>query len=199
MPTTLTCDIYTGKKVSFLDFVMKCAGFESIVGDRDGTIPDEFFPDNTHLHEAEAAKIILAKAEKWSDEDAEKEVKRDFDKNVRSFKGECKRIEKIKQAYLAMLKQVENWVPPTNGHEELKSFMIDQLVESIKFDCSYSPTMPERLSGEQYRAQLINWARREIEYETKCHIEEVSSVREQNEWLRALRLSLNNATAPNSK
>lgn len=191
MPTALTYDIYRGKKVKFRDFVIKCAGFEPIVGKRGETIPDEFYPDNTHLQEVEAAKSILAEAESWTDEKAEKEAKRDFDKNISSFKGACKRIEKIRQAYLAMLNQVENWVPPTQDHQEMKNTMVNQLTESIKFDCSRSPIKPKRLSGEQYRVQLINWARQEIAYKNKCHAEEMALVTKKNDWLRSLRRSLN--------
>ncbi|VTR91619.1 unnamed protein product [Gemmata massiliana] len=34
-----------------------------------------------------------------------------------------------------MLEHVRAWEPPSTDHENLKQFMIDQLRESIDFDC----------------------------------------------------------------
>lgn len=53
-----------------------------------------------------------------------------------------------------MLDQVQLWQPPTDDHMGLKEFMIQQIEESIKFDCaSYAEdrvSMIRLLSGDEW-------------------------------------------------
>ncbi|MBI2035513.1 MAG: hypothetical protein HYT12_02415 [Candidatus Liptonbacteria bacterium] len=198
MPTGYTADLNDGKQVTFSEFAMKCArAFGALIEMRDDSldapIPDEFRPSNYHLDAIETAKKRLAEVEKWSNARAEREAKKAFDDEVRSSKKYGEKNEKTGRAYIAMLKQAGKWVPPTKDHEGLKSFMIDQLAESVEFDCLHTPTMPQRLSGKQYRTQLVKNARRDIAYHTKEHNAEVRRARERSEWVRELRHSLNGA------
>lgn len=195
MSTGLTASLYEGKQVSFQEFVMRCArAFSSLIDMRDESldamIPDEFQPSDYHSDAIEMAKKRLAKVEKWSDERADREAKKVYDREVRSSEEDVKKSARIAQNYMAMLKQVGKWDPPTKNHDSLKKFMIEQLVESIESDCSYALAMPWRLSGKQYRSRLIKNARWDIAYHTKEYEKEVLSAREKTEWVRALRHSL---------
>ena len=196
MPTGYTADLNDGRQVTFQEFTMQCArAFGALVEMRDepsdAPIPDEFRPSNYYLDAIETAKKRLAEIEKWSNARTEREAKKTFDDAVRSSEEYGEKNEKTGRAYIAMLKQVGKWVPPTKDHEGLKSFMIDQLAESVEFDCLHTPTMPQRLSGKQYRTQLVKSAHRDIAYHTKEHAKEVQRARERSEWVRALRHSLN--------
>lgn len=196
MPTGYTADLNDGKQVTFQEFTMKCAReFGALIEMRDepsaAPIPDEFRPSNYHLDAIEMAKKRLAEVEKWSNTRTEKEANKAFDDKVRSIKKYGEKNEKIGRAYIAMLKQAGKWVPPTKDHEGLKIFMIEQLAESVELDCLYTPTMPQRLSGKQYRTQLVKSARRDIAYHTKEHAKEVQRARKRSKWVRALRHSLN--------
>lgn len=196
MPTGYTADLNEGKQVTFQEFTMKCArAFGALVEMRDepfdATIPDEFRPSNYHLDAIETAKKRLAEVKKWSNARAEREAKKAFDDEVRSSKKYGEKNEKTGRAYISMLKQAGKWVPPTKDHEGLKSFMIEQLAESVEFDCLHTPTMPQRLSGKQYRTQLLKSEHRDVAYHTKEHAKEVQRARERSEWVRTLRHSLN--------
>ncbi len=196
MASGYTSDLKDGKQVTFPEFAMRCArAFGALVDMRDdpldAPIPDEFRPRNYHLDAIEATKKRLAEVEKWSNTRAEKEAKKAFDEEVRSITKSCEEDKRSGQAYTTMLKQAGKWVPPTKDHEGLKHFMIDQLVESIEFDCLYTPRMPQRLSGKQFRAQLIKSLRRDIAYHTKEYNAEVRRARKKSEWVRSLKHSLN--------
>lgn len=180
---------------TFPEFALRCArAFGALVEMReeplDTPIPDEFLPNNYHLEAITKAEKRLAELEKWSDQRAEREAKKAYDEEARSRKECGEKNERTGRSYIAMLKQVGKWVPPTKDHEGLKSFMVEQLADSIELDCLHTPTMPQRFSGKQYRAQLIKSARRDIAYHTKNHKEEVRRAHERSEWVRALRQSL---------
>lgn len=89
-----------------------------------------------------------------------------------------------------MLMQVKNWNPPTADHEGLKKFMIEQLQEGIKSDCRYTPDAPQRLTGAEYKQQLIEETQRSIEYYTTNIVEEVTRAKEKTKWVRALHENL---------
>lgn len=200
MPTGYTADLNNGKQVTFEEFAMKCArAFGALVEMRDdpldAPIPDEFRPKDYHLDAIKTAKKKLAEIKKWSNARAEKEAKKAFSGEVRSISKYGKKNEQAGRAYIAMLKQAGKWVPPTKDHEGLKSFMIEQLAESLQFDCLHTPTMPHRLSGKQFRTQRIKSLLRDIAYHTKEHAKEVRRAHERSEWVRNLRKSLNSTNS----
>jgi len=88
-----------------------------------------------------------------------------------------------------MLSKVQEWKPPTPDHVDLKKFMIQQLEDSIEFDC-FIPEMPQRLSGEEYREQQIKKVLDDIDYHEREYAKEVNRVHERNKWLLLLRESL---------
>lgn len=200
MPTGYTADLNDGKQVTFQEFTMKCArAFGPLIkmldDPLDAPIPDEFRPSDYHQRATEAAKKHLAEVEGWSNKRAEREAVKAFNAEFRSAQKYAKKKVETGRAYTRMLKKVGGWAPPTKDHEGLKKFMIDQLTESIESDCLHAPTMPKRLNGKQFRAQLIKSARRDIAYHTKEHKAEVRLAVDRSEWVRSLRHSLNGANA----
>ena len=200
MPTGYTAELNDGKQVTFPEFAMKCArAFGALVEMRDDSldapIPDEFHPSNYHLDSIETAKKHLGEVKKWSNVRAEREAKKAFNDEVRSNKEHDEKNMQAGRAYITMLKQAGKWVPPTKDHEGLKSFMIEQLAESLQFDCLHAQTMPQRLSGKQFQTQRIKSLRWDIAYHTEKHADEMRRAREKSEWVRDLRHSLNGANA----
>lgn len=200
MPTGYTADLNDGKQVTFEEFTMKCArAFGALIEMRDDPldtpIPGEFRPNDYHQKAIETAKKRLVEVERWSNKRAEREAVKAFNAEFRSVQQYAEKNVQTGRAYTGMLKKVGGWMPPTKDHEGLKKFMVEQLTESIEFDCLHTPTMPKRLNGKQYRAQLIKSARRDIAYHTKKHKAEVKRAVDRSEWVRSLRHSLNGANA----
>ena len=196
MPTGYTLDLYNGKDITFEEFVLKCArAFGALIDMRDepmdAPIPERFEPSDHHLKELEKAKRRLKEIRKWNEEKAEQEAERAYREALKERKEFIKKNKLIRKRYEDMLSKVREWKPPTPDHVDLKKFMIQQLEDSIEFDC-FIPEMPQRLSGEEYREQQIKKALSDIEYHEKEYAEEVNRVCEKNKWLLLLRESLKN-------
>ena len=194
MPTGYTLDLYDGKDITFEEFVLKCArAFGALIDMRDepmdAPIPERFEPSDHHLEELEKAKRRLKEIRKWNEEKAEQEAERAYREALKEREEFIKKNKLIRKRYEDMLSKVQKWKPPTIEHASLKQFMIQQLLESIEFDC-FVPEMPQRLSGEEYREQQIKKALSDIEYHEKEYAEEVNRVYEKNKWLLSLRESL---------
>ena len=194
MPTGYTLDLYDGKDITFEEFVLKCARAFGVLIDMrdepiDAPIPERFEPSDYHLKELERAKKRLKEIKKWDEEKAEQEAERAYREALKEREEFIKKNKLIRKRYEDMLSKVQKWKPPTIEHESLKQFMIQQLVESIEYDC-FIPEMPQRLSGEEYKEQQIKKALSDIDYHEREYAEEVNRVYERNKWLLSLRESL---------
>ena len=194
MPTGYTLDLYDGKDITFEEFVLKCArAFGALISMRDepidAPIPERFEPSDYHLKELEKAKKRLKEIKEWNEEKAEQEAERAYQEALKKREEFIKKNKLIRKRYEDMLSKVQKWKPPTSDHEALKQFMIQQLEESIEYDC-FITEMPQRLSGEEYKEQQIKKALSDIDFHEKEYAEEVNQVYERNKWLRLLRESL---------
>ena len=194
MPTGYTLDLYDGKDITFEEFVLKCARAFGVLIDMrdepiDAPIPERFEPSDYHLKELERAKKRLKEIKKWDEEKAEQEAERAYRDALKKREEFIKKNKLIRKRYEDMLSKVQKWKPPTIEHESLKQFMIQQLVESIEYDC-FIPEMPQHLSGEEYKEQQIKKALSDIDYHEREYAEEVNRVYERNKWLLSLRESL---------
>ena len=194
MPTGYTLDLYDGKDITFEEFVLKCArAFGALIDMRDepmdAPIPERFEPSDYHLKELEKAKKRLEDVKEWNKEKAEQEAERAYQEALKKREEFVKKNNLIRKRYEDMLSKVQKWKPPTIEHVNLKQFMIQQLVESIEYDC-FIPEMPQRLSGEEYKEQQIKKALSDIDYHEREYAEEVNRVYERNRWLLSLRESL---------
>ena len=194
MPTGYTLDLYDGKDITFEEFVLKCArAFGALIDMRDepmdAPIPERFEPSDYHLTELIKAKKRLEEVKKWNEKIAEQEAERAYHEALKKREEFVKKNNLIRKRYEDMLSKVREWKPPTPDHVDLKKFMIQQLEDSIEFDC-FIPEMPRRLSGEEYKEQQIKKALDDIDYHEKEYAKEVNRVRERNKWLLLLRESL---------
>lgn len=195
MPTGYTADIYEGKDVSFSDFALKCArAFGACIEQRDDDPNDkpkliEKTKDNYHIKKIEKAK-------KWK-----KPTKAEFDAYVKNqtayYNEQIDKQNKLKASYQKMLDKANAWTPPTKEHEGLKKFMINQLTESMEFDCSNDYYQRElnnikQLTYNQYVNDMRDSNKRDIEYHTNELKKDNERVDTRNAWISALYKSLEN-------
>ncbi len=197
MATGYTYRIKDG--ISFNDFVMDCAkamGACIMMRDEPAStpIPEVFEPDDYHKNAYEKAKKELGKFCRMTKKAAEeKTAKYNDDRKVAEREAECKDKE-LSEKYLAMIEKVENWEPPTNDHIEFKHFMLDQLKESLRFDCGYTRSVTvEDISVEEWKSQKESSILHDIEYHKKNYAEEVERAKERTAWISDLRNSLKEA------
>lgn len=195
MPTGYTADIYDGKDISFSDFALKCArAFGACIEQRDDDPNDkpkliEKTKDNYHIKKIEKSK-------KWK-----KPTKAEFDAYVKNqtayYNEQIDKQNKLKASYQKMLDKVNDWTPPTSEHEGLKKFMIEQLTNSLEFDCSNDYYQRElnnikQLTYNQYVKDMRDSNKRDIEYHTNELKKDNERVDTRNEWISALYKSLEN-------
>lgn len=131
-------------------------------------------------------------------EQLEAATESDYDERTKTWSDRRARNRAQKSRYEAMLAKVREWLPPTADHVGLKDFMIQQLTESIRFDCSpnmdkYDP-LPDPISGREWRAKRLESLTRDIEYHSKENVAEIACTNGRNEWLAELRKSVGSPT-----
>lgn len=196
MPTGYTHAVQTGEITEFPDFAMQCArAFGALIMMRDepsgAEIPEAFEPSTYSAERATEARAKLAALQAMTDPEIKAAADADYRGRLDSWEQRKRKRAEGKARYEAMLAKVTAWTPPTPDHVEMKSFMLDQLKESIKFDCSGDyDVKPEPVSIYEWRIAEINRLTKDIAYHEKAQAEEVARTEGRNLWLRALRDSL---------
>jgi hypothetical protein len=196
MPTGYTAAIANG--IDFPTFALDCArAFGACVTLRDepgggDKIPKSFEPDNYYQGQIDRVNTQIGQLRSISPAEADRKAEQEWREE------EARRIERLQEKadlrtkYETMLVKVESWIPPTSEHVGLKQFMIDQINESIRFDCSTShlDSPVERLSGEAWLADQLSRCESELQYYEAQNKKEIERASERTAWVRALRDSL---------
>lgn len=91
-----------------------------------------------------------------------------------------------------MLAKAKAFRAPTAYHEGYAAFLVSQLEESIKFDCSgdYYEKELQPVSFEQWQSQKRAGLIRDMAYHEKANREEIDRTASRNAWVKALKESL---------
>lgn len=196
MPTGYTAKLMESGQ-TFPEFAMTCArAFGACIlmrdDDMDVPIPEKFEPSNYHLEAIEKAKAQLQQfeamsiGERWQyGIDQKVEQLRQNNEWLEKEKAENARID-------AMIAEVNNWVPPTEEHEEMKRFMLDQLKIS-RNTLTYQEERLKALNNKDpktFYLDAVQRAEHDIAYHTAEHAKEVQRTNERTRWVQQLRESL---------
>jgi len=198
MPTGYTAGVQTGEVTDFKKFAMTCArAFGACVtmrdDDSDAEIPEEFPVDDYHEKALAAARQDLIAFDAMSDADAIKAHAAFCADRVRFERETIELHSKERARYEAMLAKVEAWKAPSSDHAEFKAFMVQQLKESIKWDCyEIEPTkLPNVDTWKEIRRAELE---RSVAYHTEGRDKEIERTASRNLWLKQLRESLATST-----
>jgi hypothetical protein len=195
MPSGYTASIYEGKDPSFRNFTLTCArAFGALIELRD----EPMSADVPVLHRSEygferamSAAAELAEVKSWAPRTARRKAAAAHQAELDYRQQSAQKRADLLDRYLDMLMQVIAWAPPTPEHEELRQFMIEQLENSIDFDCATYPHEPAvRLTGAQYQAKRIADLTEEIERSKERFADEVIRHRDRTQWIENLVNSL---------
>jgi hypothetical protein len=193
MPTGYTADVGDGKVTDFAEFAMTCArAFGALVTLRDSPdaeIPDRFEPSDYHTEKLVEAKVRGAELERMPDWQADAAADAAYRAATNRWREHERKVYETKQRYEDMLLQVHHWDPPTDDHRGLKKFMIEQLQDSITFDCSSLP-VPQRQTGEEWRSHELERVSWDLTYHEEQLAKEIERAEERTRWVRELRESL---------
>lgn len=202
--TSLTYSLVE-KNLNFRQFTLMCSRmFGPCVAMRDENMdvppPEEVKPDPYHKNELATAKKHFAKldstpsAERKSYGIKAKKTALDEAKKYRkeSLEKETKEVAILQ----GMLDQVERWAPPTQDHVGVKSFMIQQLTDSIKYAVNGSEyhdkhiASIEAMSPEEFFNNKLESAAKDVKYHSEHWDKEVARAKCNDTWLKALYASL---------
>ena len=196
MPTNFTYDLYAGNEMTFPEYAMRCARASGMLAGMrddpiDAVIPDEFEANSYYIEQLEKARANVARINKWDDAEAGRYAQYIYDRERCRYEEELFNKAVLRERYEAMLEKARAWTPPTPKHQKLKEIMIQQLEESIDFDCSTDHlTAPVLPTDVAFKEEALRTARQEVSYYTKCCKEDEERAKERTEWIKALRQSL---------
>lgn len=199
MPTSYTDAIKDG--ITFGQFALGCArAFGALVLMRDDSsdtpIPQKFEVSEYHEKKIESLRLEITEIEQAGDSELEKQMQEERDAERIRLLNSIKKEKSLRAKYDAMLVSAKEWTPPTSEHKGLKTFMIEQIESSIKWDCEGDwaqeglDRLKETVSVTSYRAQELAKLTKSVAYHTNEHEKEVERTAGRNEWVSALRGSL---------
>lgn len=197
MPTGYTSEIANDQ--TFEDFLLGCArAFGACMHQRDdntGAKPKLQTVSNHYeetILEMEAELGAIRSMNRQQREEYGQELK---EEHIKYAQDSFNEMVLLKNKYDAMLEKVQAWNPPSTDHQQLKQFMIDQINDSIKYDCNTTYTLqalteatnadPLKLVDEK----ATGYEESIVYYEARAAEEEVR-VEASNRWIMALYDSL---------
>ena len=199
MPTGYTAMIEDRDDVTFPEFAMTCAhAFGALIEMReerlDAPIPEKITPSSYHEKGITTARAALALANALTLTAARRSAREDYERQSRNHIESMGRMRQKVAKYDAMIAEIEAWTPPTKDHIGLKKFMLEQIDTSVEYARSSlaqpDEYKPVEQTGEQYIADAVKSAERNLAYHTDGWAAECHRAAECTAWIKALRDSL---------
>lgn len=195
MPTGYTHAVQTGECSTFEAFVWRCArAFGACVMQRDDPADAPVVEPTAQLGYYEKkrreAEAELTRLRAMTPAEAEQAAGAAYAARLADHTASIARTATERKRYETMRAAAEAWTPPTPDHVGLRDFMIQQLDESLRFDCSYEPDRPKLESGPEWLAQALKSAESTLTYANKYEAEERERTASRVAWIRALKSSV---------
>ena len=196
MPTGYTAPVKDGEITTFKDFALRCArAFGATIEFRDEPMGfdieakiKEIGQSSIDYHKKALAEARAERTdiEAMTEDEASVEAMREYDEALASYAKSVSEIITTRTRYSAMIDAVEEWEPPTPEHHGLKDFMMNQLRESIQFDCRYVPEQPRLKTPTEWTADRIESAERRVKYHGDELKKAQASAKTSRKWLTDL-------------
>lgn len=195
MPTGYTAAVQNGEITELKDFAIHCArAMGALISMRDepskAPIPERFEAAPYYAERVTETEAELNRLLNLSPHEIELESLDDFEERYARWKERSEERNLYRQRYEAMLDKVYNWSTEAEG---IQNFMIQQLNDSLKFDCDgFYDRKPKMEDANVWFSKQVENARKELSYALKARAEEEERIADRNRWIDALRESLKN-------
>ncbi len=193
MATGYTYPVVDGEITKLNEFVWSCARAFFYQDSMPASL--EAQPSPHHQEEMVKARVRLIEALILTENQAEKMAREEYTTQLQEeaeyIRNETIRNDRIQK----MLDQVNAWIPPSNDHDGLKDFMIQQLTTSLR-DTWKGTTKLKLLSGAEFMAEKIKSAQWDVDYHTKHWREDRERAANVTRWLQALNQSVERPERP---
>jgi len=196
MPTGYTSGVATGEVTDFTEYALECArAFGACIMLRDepsGIEIPEFKPSDYNAKALAKAERDLAEFASMDINSRRALYESETEQRIARANEGISEKRKQRERYEAMLEKAKSFRPPTEDHEDYAKFIVSQLEESIRFDCSgdYYERELQPVSFERWQSQKRSGLLRDIEYHEKANREEIERTASRNAWVKALKESL---------
>lgn len=195
MPSGYTA-VFEEREPSFEEFVWQCArAMGAFIHMRDDSFDAPIrLPDNDfgsyHSDRLKEAVDDLQTYSVMSLETAQVKMNRDYAKMEKDARESMAKHDALRKRYENMLAKVQAWKVPSKDHEGFKKFMVDQLTQSIEWDCSNKYYVEKleapRQSAKEWLNDMVHQAQHDIEYHTKHLAEDKGHDKSRFDWITAL-------------
>ena len=200
MPSYYTADICNEKDISFQEFALKCArAFGAFVHMRDeplNTTLSRPTLSDYHTNEIKNIENEFALFLKSSTEQRKKMFEIEMKKEEAYYLREIEKEKQIKNKYLALINDVKAYKPQSKELKEFKNFMFDQLIDSMKYDCSNEDWYNKSIQSvkeetfETWEEEQMNLYNSKLAYQKEALKKEKESIELTNKWIDELYKSL---------
>lgn len=196
MPTGYTASVATGEVTEFAEYAMQCArAFGACIMLRDEPMSSEipeFTPSDHNAKALDKAERELAEFAAMTSDERRLLYEEETKQRIARANEGIEAQQKQRDRYEAMLEKAKAFKAPTADHQNYAAFLVSQLEESIKFDCSgdYYQKELQPVSFDQWQSQKRAGLIRDLAYHEKANREEIERTASRNEWVKALRESL---------
>lgn len=198
MPTGYTANIEND--ITFEEYALHCArAFGACMHQRDSSQSEN--PKLVPISSYHVDKLIELDAELGSIKTMNREQREAYGEELKnecisSLQTQFNEAVLLRNKYEAMLVKVNAWSPPTSDHIELKQFMINQINESMQYDCRTDYyidviTKKSELNPTEFVDNKISELSRSIEYHVNESQNEQARTYKSNKWITELYDSLN--------
>lgn len=195
MPSGYTEGILSGTINDLNDFIWMCArGFGAFITQKDNIDEPPILKEKPNPYYKNKIKQLLNEQQKYNeytDNDWQSTYLKYIEDQLKDIDNNIKEKIESKEKYENILNQVKEWIPPNENFHKLKSFMINQIEESIDFDCdtSFWQERKNKISNlklEQYKRNVLNDINESLILNKEYYDEEVQRVKERNQWKQQL-------------
>lgn len=194
MPTGYTADVADGKITDFNQYALQCArAFGARVTLRDeplsAEIP-EFKVSDYHLKSLKKKKQRLAEFMAMNQEQRQKLYEQQCEESKKLAEERIKEKNQTRERYEAMLAKAKAFKSPSPEYDNFAKFMIEQLENSIQWDCNLDYCKHETPTYKDWEEDYISDLESSINYHEESYKKELESVERRNKWVRELKKAL---------
>lgn len=196
MPTGYTAGILDGKITTFPQFAKQCMrNFGALIHMRDDSMNAEYTPrtpNGYYSEQMEKAKQKLSSIKNLKDSHILSNRKSELEESKKYHTESLDKIKADLERMNVILKDIYKWQPPTPEHFGIRDFMINQINETIKWDCNtdYHTDALTKIESDlltmnvkQIRKEVIESAKKDFEYYSSEYAKEVERCNKSNIWV----------------
>ena len=199
MPTAYTDGVASGEITSFKEYGMLCArAFGACVTMRDEPLSSdipEFKPNRYNASKIKELEEEISELLSMTEEEKKVAFESHKSELIKMFEEKIAEKLEMEQRYKKMLSKAEKFVPPSPDHVEYKKFIINQLKDSIGWDCDTSFYCNEiknlnSLSAQEWFDEELKDKKESLNFHQQEMQEEYSRVESRNNWVSKLKEAL---------